>query len=266
MLPKLGRKWTVPEVGMELVYVAPGSFQMGSSDGDAYYHEKPVHTVRVTKGFWVGQTEVTNGQYQHFAKRSGYHGSKDADSNYLKHFRGGSNMPTGCKHPVCWVSWHNAVAFSCWLTKQECKAGRLACGYVYRLPTEAEWEYAARGGTQSRGYKYSGSNDLDAVGWYSCNSGGTTHPVGGKEANELGLHDMSGNVWEWCRDWYDENYYAQSPAIDPAGPSTGETRVLRGGSWLLGRERCRCADRHWCSPEFTRNHRGFRVVLSSAPE
>lgn len=262
--PKLGESWTVPELGMELVYVAPGSFQMGSSDGDAYYHEKPVHTVHITKGFWMGRTEVTNGQYQCFVRESGYDGSKEADLDYLQHFRGGSDMSTDTGYPVCWVSWHNAAAFSRWLTEQERNAGRVPSGYVYRLPMEAEWEYAARGGSQSRHYKYSGASDLGAVGWYADNSRSKTHHVGAKRANELGLHDMSGNVCEWCRDWYGDAYYMRSPATDPAGPSTGESRVLRGGSWLLGPERCRCADRHWCSPKLTRNHRGFRIVLGWA--
>ncbi|MEO5684505.1 MAG: SUMF1/EgtB/PvdO family nonheme iron enzyme, partial [Chitinophagaceae bacterium] len=100
-----------------------------------------------------------------------------------------------------------------------------------RLPTEAEWEYAARGGTKSKKFEYAGSNDINAVAWTSANSGSNTHPVGQKEANELGLYDMSGNVFEWCNDWYDENYYGKSPGNDPKGPATGPHRVIRGGNW-----------------------------------
>jgi sulfatase modifying factor 1 len=262
-VPVIGETWIVPDFCMEMVYVAPGSFQMGSSDGDAYYHEKPVHTVHITKGFWIDRTEVTNGQYQRFVRESGYDGSKEVDSDYLNHFRGRSNMPTDAEYPVCWVSWHNAVAFSSWLTEQERQANRLPSGYVYRLPTEAEWEYAARGGTRSSGFTYAGSNNLDEVGWYASNSSRLTHKIGQKRSNELGLYDMSGNVWEWCHDWYASDYYAQNSSYeDPSGPSTGSSRVLRGGSWYITPGRCRSTDRHWCAPIYTRNHRGFRVVLS----
>jgi formylglycine-generating enzyme required for sulfatase activity len=128
------------------------------------------------------------------------------------------------------------------------------------LPTEAEWEYAARGGNKSKGYRYSGSNDIDAVGWYDDNSGGKTHPVAQKQPNELGLYDMSGNVWEWCSDWYSDSYYRSSPKNDPQGPNSGKYRVLRGGRRDGSDDGCRVANRNGYYPD--RRGLGFRLVLS----
>ena len=153
---------------------------------------------------------------------------------------------SGCDDcPVEKVSWHDANTYAK-------KVGK-------RLPTEAEWEYAARGGNKSKGYKYSGGNDLDAVGWYDNNSGSKTHPVAQKQPNELGLYDMSGNVWEWCADWKGD--YSSSPQNDPQGSNSGKYRVLRGGSWVNGDYRCRVANRFRGSPVSGFNV-GFRLVLS----
>ncbi len=209
-----------------MVYVAGGTFQMGSnSESD----EKPIHTVTVSS-FYMDKTEVTQAEYRKVMGKN--------PSNF-----------SGCDDcPVEQVSWHDAVAYAN-------KVGK-------RLPTEAEWEYAARGGNKSKGYKYSGSNDLDAVGWYNSNSRSKTHPVAQKQPNELGLYDMSGNVWEWCSDWYVKGYYSSSPQNDPQGPNSGASRVLRGGSWGNSAFDCRVAYRYRSNPDGRYYYLGFRLVLS----
>ena len=213
-----------PPPGM--VFVAGGTFQMGSnSESD----EKPIHTVTIS-GFFMDKTEVTQAEYRKVMGKtpSSFSGCDDC--------------------PVEKVSWHDANAYAK-------KVGK-------RLPTEAEWEYAARGGNKSKGYAYSGSNDLDAVAWYNNNSGSKTHPVAQKQPNELGLYDMSGNVWEWCSDWYDEGYYSGSPQTDPQGSNSGKSRVLRGGSWYSNDYLCRVAYRVRSNPDLRYYFSGFRLVLS----
>jgi len=213
-----------PPPGM--VFVAGGTFQMGSnSESD----EKPIHTVTIS-GFFMDKTEVTQAEYRKVMGKtpSSFSGCDDC--------------------PVEKVSWHDANAYAK-------KVGK-------RLPTEAEWEYAARGGNKSKGYAYSGSNDLDAVAWYNNNSGSKTHPVAQKQPNELGLYDMSGNVWEWCSDWYDEGYYSGSPQTDPQGSNSGKSRVLRGGGWDDGDYGCRVAYRVRSNPDLRYYFSGFRLVLS----
>ncbi|MBM4165011.1 MAG: hypothetical protein FJ222_11320 [Lentisphaerae bacterium] len=230
-------------LGMAFVEVAPGSFSMGSNDGSS--DEKPVRTVPLTKGFWMGKTEVTQAQWRQLMNDS---------PSYFK----------GDDLPVEQVDWTRCAEFCRTLTERERAAGRLPAGYVYRLPTEAEWEYAARGGSKSRGFTYSGGNYLGTVGWFTDNSGGTTHLVGKKAANELGLYDMSGNVWEWCQDWYQDSYNGLGSA-DPSGPATGSFRVYRGGSWFFVASNCRSAFRYWFRPSDTFLDLGFRVVLAPVP-
>jgi formylglycine-generating enzyme required for sulfatase activity len=212
-------------VSSGMVYVAGGTFQMGSNRGDS--DEKPVHTVTVSS-FWMDKTEVTQAEYR---KVMGKNPSKFSGCD-------------GC--PVEQVSWHDANTYAK-------KVGK-------RLPTEAEWEYAARGGNKSKGYKYSGGNDLDAVGWYNNNSGRKTHPVAQKQPNELGLYDMSGNLWEWCSDWYGD--YSSSTQTDPQGPNSGGYRVRRSGSWDYLDSDCRVAYRTGTNPDGRYSHIGFRLVLS----
>jgi sulfatase modifying factor 1 len=213
-----------PPPGM--VFVAGGTFQMGSnSESD----EKPIHTVTVSS-FYMDKTEVTQAEYRKVMGKN--------PSNF-----------SGCDDcPVEKVSWDDANAYAQ-------KVGK-------RLPTEAEWEYAARGGNKSKVYTYSGGNNLDAVGWYNDNSRSGTHPVAQKQPNELGLYDMSGNVWEWCSDWYDKGYYSRSPQNDPQGPNSGKYRVRRGGSWGRSDYFCRVADRSGYYPARWSGYRGFRLVLS----
>jgi formylglycine-generating enzyme required for sulfatase activity len=237
--PVSRKNWQIPVLGIELAYVAPGSFQMGSNDGDE--DEQPVHRVGINQGYWIGKHEVTQQQYQSIM-----------DSNPSS-FMGDNN-------PVVNVSWNDSAAFCKKLTDQERRASRLPQGYEYRLPTEAEWEYAARGGSRGRDTKYSGSDKVDQVAWYDENSGSKTHPVGQKQANELGLYDMSGNVWEWCLDRKGD--YSSGPQADPVGPGTGPGRVDRGGSWLGGASYCRVANRHSIAPTNTGIGLGFRVVLA----
>jgi formylglycine-generating enzyme required for sulfatase activity len=154
-------------------------------------------------------------------------------------------------HLVTCVSWNDSVAFARWLSDKN--------SANYRLPTEAEWEFAARSGGRSE--KYSVSNDIDAVAWYGNNSGKTTHSIGQKQANGLGIYDMIGNVWEWCNDWYDDKYYQSSPRNNPQGPSSGSVRVLRGGYWSLEPGIGRASKRGWSYPVSRHNGVGFRLVL-----
>ena len=150
------------------------------------------------------------------------------------------------------VSWNDAVAYCEWLSKQTRK--------TYRLPTEAEWEYAAKGGPRHDKYVYSGGDNMDIVGWYAWNSGFATHPVGKKAPNGLGLYDMSGNVWEWCADWYGP--YTDSEQTDPKGPDKGEDRVMRGGAWRFYVIRTRCTTRRHMAQDFNGSGPGFRIAAS----
>ena len=261
--PQKGSEWTVPDLGMQFVYVKEGTFQMGSNNGSS--DEKPVHRVAISKPFWIGKYEVTNREYRAFLNASGYNGSTYADSNYLKHIKGNSNMPTGDNYPICWISWKNAVAFCKWLTEREREAGRLPLGYEYRLPTEAEWEYAARGGSGDRGYKYSGSDNIASVAWYIRNSDSKTHPVGEKKANELGVYDMSGNVWEWCSDKWHSNYSGAPADGSSWGTGSSSYRVLRGGSWSSIASHCQLTDRGINSPRSAKNVMGVRICIACSP-
>lgn len=225
-------------IGMEFVYVAPGSFQMGSNEGAS--DERPVHEVEITQGYYMGKYEVTQGQWQEVM---------GSNPSYFQASRVGSEH---LSHPVEQVSWNDIQTFVQRLNERE-------GGTKYRLPTEAEWEYAARGGQQSQGYTYAGSNDVNEVAWYGGNSS-RTHPVGGKAPNELGIYDMSGNVWEWVNDWYSSSYYSQSPRQDPKGPNSGQYRVLRGGSWYTYGFSPRVANRSFYLPNGGDSNLGFRLL------
>jgi len=218
--------------GLEFVWVEGGCFPMGDDQGEE--RERPAHRVCVSS-FWMGRFEVTQGQWQRVMGEN--------PSNFK-----------GLERPVENVSWGDANDFLAQLGQQ---AGR-----NYRLPTEAEWEFAARGGNKSQGFPYAGADSLDEVGWYAENSGGAEIPVGRRAPNELGLFDMSGNVWEWCADWYDQAYYRWSPQDDPVGPDQGSYRVRRGGSWSSFPERARSTDRGWYDPASRYKNLGFRVALS----
>jgi formylglycine-generating enzyme required for sulfatase activity len=221
----------------EMVRVEGGTFTMGCTSeqgGDCYGYEKPAHQVTVS-GFQMGKYEVTQAQWRAVM------GSNPS------HFSGCDDCP------VENVSWNDAQAYISKLNQQT--------GKKYRLPTEAEWEYAARGGNKSKGYKYAGGTDIGSVAWYSSNSSSKTHAVGQKQANELGIYDMSGNVWEWCEDWHGD--YSSSPQTNPKGPQSGSNRVLRGGSWDDLAEFCRVSDRSYDGiyPDYRDYRSGFRLVL-----
>ncbi|MCD6326070.1 SUMF1/EgtB/PvdO family nonheme iron enzyme [bacterium] len=227
--------------GIAFVWIPAGDFMMGSpsSEKNRDDDEGPVHRVRISKGFWLGKYEITNAQYRRF--KSG-HDSGD----YKGHGLNGGNQP------VVNVSWDDAKGYTEWLSRRS--------GGKYRLPTEAEWEYACRVGTPTRFYTGDADSDLGRAGWYGSNSGGKTHAVGQKAANGWGLYDMRGNVWEWCSDWYGKGYYGSSPGVDPTGPGSGSGRVGRGGSWGGNPGFCRSAYRYRFAPTSRNYDLGFRVV------
>ena len=234
------KTYTANGVSFTMIGVDGGTFQMGSTDGDS--DEKPVHSVTVSS-FSIGQTEVT--QQLWYAVM----GQKPtSDGTQLE-----SGYGLGDQYPAYYVSWNDIQEF---LTKLNQLTGQ-----TFRLPTEAEWEFAARGGNSSKGYTYAGSNTIDDVAWYTTNSGSKTHTVATKQANELGLYDMSGNVWEWCQDWYSSSYYSSSPSNNPTGPDTGSYRVLRGGSWFGDAAYCRVANRNYYTPTRRGDFLGFRLAL-----
>ncbi len=225
---------TVNGVPFTMVAVKGGCFQMGSNESS---DEKPVHEVCLDD-YYIGQTEVTQGLW------------KAVMNNNPSYFKG-DNLPVES------VSWDDAQEFIK-------KLNRIT-GKNFRLPTEAEWEYAAKGGVKTHGrasYTYAGSNNIDEVAWYGSNSGSKTHTVAQKKANALGLYDMSGNVWEWCSDRYGSAYYQNSPRHNPQGPSSGSYRVLRGGCWYNLAQSCRSADRDYGSPGNSYYGLGFRLASS----
>ncbi|MBI5445809.1 MAG: formylglycine-generating enzyme family protein [Deltaproteobacteria bacterium] len=227
------------DVPMEFVWVSAGTFQMGDTFGDGYSDEYPVHTVTLTKGFYLGKYEVTQAQWQAVM---GSNPSNFQPPNY-------PDCPT-C--PVETVSWDEVQDFIATLNARTGKA--------YRLPTEAEWEYSASYGSPKQ--KYAGTSDdarLGEYAWYWENSGSVTHPVGEKLPNELGLHDMSGNVWEWVQDWY--GAYPAGGQTDPTGPVTGSYRVVRGGCWIRDPWYLRSAYRHINWPGYGNLGIGLRLVL-----
>jgi formylglycine-generating enzyme required for sulfatase activity len=224
---------TIYEINSSMIPIKGGTFQMGRNDGET--DEKPVHTVTVSD-FSIGKTEVTQAQWVAIM---------GSNPSYFK----GDNLP------VEQVSWDDVQVF---IGKLNAKTSK-----TYRLQTEAEWEYAAGGGENNR-TEYAGTDiesNLDNYAWNANNSNDTTHPVGTKQPNQLGLYDMSGNVWEWCSDWYGSDYYAKSLQINPKGASGGSERVYRGGGWNLEATNCRVAYRYGNSPGGRDFCLGFRLVL-----
>jgi formylglycine-generating enzyme required for sulfatase activity len=271
-------------IGMKFTMIPPGKFTMGSSREEIGFWleqtadgwtrgrlpgEGPQHEVEITQPFYMGQTEVTVGQFRLFVKATGYktlaerergayrrfpngEWKLDADANWLN-----PGFAQTDDHPVVCVSWDDVVTFCNWLSKLE--------GKSYRLPREAEWEYSCRAGTNSRWPFGDDERELFNYAKLRGNSQGRTWPVAGLKENAWGLHEMHGNVWEWCQDLYDANYYANSPPMDPAGPYAGRKRVLRGGAWDCWPVSCRSAYRDSDFPDARNQYFGFRLVLVISP-
>ena len=222
-------------ISIDMVRVEAGTFTMGATSEmkDPWDDEKPAHQVTLTNDYYIGKYEVTQALWQAVM------------GNNPSNFKG-DNLP------VENVSWKDCQKF---LSKLNNTTGK-----SFRLPTEAEWEYAARGGKKSRGYQYSGSNNISDVAWYEDNSGSKTHTVGSKQANELGIYDMSGNVWEWCHDW--KGSYSSSSQVNPTGANSGSDRVLRGGSWYNTARLCRSSCRFSSAPDDRNGRLGLRLILS----
>lgn len=233
----LPREFCVNGVRFKMIYVEGGSFMMGAADDDseAYDDEKPRHKVTLD-GYYMAETQVTQALWEAVM------GSNPSEFK-------GANRPVEC------VTWNDCQEF---LKKLNALTGQQFC-----LPTEAQWEYAARGGKRSKGYKYAGGNNLDSVAWWDENPNDETQDVKQKQPNELGLYDMTGNVWERCNDWFDKNYYANSSEHNPQGPGSGDGRVLRGGCWYNGARICRLSCRSYGGLDGWGLGQGLRLALLS---
>lgn len=229
--------FTVNGESFNMIRVNGGSYNMGATSecdqGEAKWWEKPVHRVTLDN-YYIGETEVTQALWEAIM------GSNPSQN------RVGRNYPVNC------VSWDDCVEF--------CQVLSQKTGKRFRLPTEAEWEFAARGGNKSNHYKYSGSNYLHEVAWCLDNSDSISHPVKTKKPNELGIYDMTGNAWEWCSDYWCENYSDYSQ-YNPQGPSTGEYRVHRGGGWLNLPKSCRISYRYYAKQGRRNDYRGLRLAM-----
>lgn len=232
--------FTANGVSFKMILVAPGTFQMGKSADNN--DVTPVHSVTISQKFYIGETEVTQALWKAV---TGYSPTSDGSS-------WSSSYGLGDNYPAYYISYSDVQSF---ITKLNA-----ATGQAFRMPTEAEWEYAAKGGNKSKGYTYSGSDTIGDVAWYTDNSSSKTHAVATKHPNELGIYDMSGNVCEWCQDWYGS--YSSSAQTNPQGPSSGSLRVLRGGSWDLNAGGfCRSAYRGNNDPTHRYYALGLRLAL-----
>ncbi len=299
-MPERGRVWSIPlshGAQLDLMWIPAGSFAMGSPESEPGRHddEGPQTYVTLNDGFWMGKTLVTIGEWDaimgeslrnHLAKkisdpaRYDFNGQVETLREFMDWSRSGDISKYLANEddalPMYYISWNDAVEFSEKITQRERLAGRLPQGYIYTLPTEAQWEYACRAGTATATYLGEISPQvLNQIAWYDGNSAtdyrghgiGNTfsgpRQVGQKQANAWGLFDMSGNIWEWCRDWYGP--YPGGSATDPLGPKTGSLRVNRGGSFGSGMFSERSASRAGNPPAEASAYRGFRLVLCRAP-
>jgi len=238
----------------DILYIEGGTYSMG---GNYFADSQPIHNVTLNS-FNISKYEITNAQYATFMNEIGANGDGIFNGTHylminfsvcqIQYISGQFISKIGKEnHPVILVSWEGAKAY--------CEH------YCGRLPTEAEWEFASRGGNNSAGFELSGSNNADDVAWYSLNSGYSTHTVGTKNANEIGVYDMSGNILEWCNDWYDSNYYANSPTNNPQGATTGTGKVSRGGAYNNASGGCFVSARYFYNPIFSYGSVGFRPVF-----
>jgi formylglycine-generating enzyme required for sulfatase activity len=276
---------TTNSLGMNLLLIPRGTFLMGSpKDEEDRLDEELQHEVEITRPFYMGKHEVTVGQFKAFVKDTKYQTEAEKDGKGGRGFDGKEFVykpeytwknlyfTQTDDQPVIVVTWNDAVAFCEWLSKKE--------GRTYRLPTEAEWEYACRAGTKTQFNTGEKEDDLKAAGniadaslkakWKDCfwamkwdDGFPFTAPVGRFKPNAFGLDDMHGNAWEWCSDWYAEEYYSKSPRQDPQGPTTGKQKVTRGGAWSTQPKFCRSAFRDWHEPTYRSDCVGFRVVVES---
>jgi formylglycine-generating enzyme required for sulfatase activity len=279
--PPTAKTYQDPTTGMEFVFIKGGCYQMGHTFGDGSSDEKPVHEVCVDD-FYLGKYEVTVGQFRAFVNATGYRTEAEKGDG-ADHFTGsgwkiGANinwrnpgLSQTDRHPVVCVSYNDAVAFVEWLSR--------TAGKTYRLPTEAEWEYAARSGGKKYKYSWGNGSPSGNIGdisvkrefpewpnsiWEGYNDGyAFTAPVGSFSPNELGLYDMTGNVWEWCSDWFGVKYYSESRRTNPQGPDSGQFRVIRGGSWNCEARSLRASLRVRVDPSGRFDGLGFRLVLSA---
>lgn len=242
-LEDASKKGIISTLVGDFIFVKGSTFKMGDEYGDLWDACRPVHDVKVSD-FYIGKTQVTQKQWRDVM-------GKDPDDLY---FKGNDN------NPVEGVNWEDVMVFINALNKKT--------GHIFRMPTEAEWEYAARGGVkalQGETHKYAGSDHINEVAVYESNSGKSTQPVAGKKPNELGIYDMCGNVWEWCEDWFNENYYKECKekgiVKNPNGPASGSYGVVRGGSWGNLARSCRAAYRLSILPGGRGNGIGFRLVF-----
>jgi sulfatase modifying factor 1 len=253
---KPGENFTIPDLGLEMLWVKPGTFMMGSPESEKGRSNETQHQVTLTDGFYLGKHEVTQAQWERVM---------------------GSNpsLFKGADRPVEEVSWDDAVEFCKKLTETERRAGRLPAGMAYQLPTEAQWEYACRagarsaysfGGVSGELYRYANYADRNTDYDWSDKSHDdgfeNTSPVGTYPANPWGFHDMHGNVYEWCADWYGD--YPSGAVRDPVGPADGSSRVDRGGSWIHTANLARCAYRYRTVPAYSITYLGFRLSLRPA--
>ncbi len=241
------KDFTINGVAFRMIKVEGGTLSMGAQstnsnvnnyDPVANSDEDPVHSVAL-RSYYIGQTEVSQGLWDAVMGEGG--SSHGAWGSYGK----------GSEYPAYNISYVDVQSFLVQLNA--------IAGMNFRMPTEAEWEFAARGGNLSLGYQYSGSNTLDDVAWYGDNSANQAHVVASKQPNELGLYDMSGNVWEWCQDWY--GVYSSESQSNPFGPNDGSDRVHRGGFWNNSANMCRSTRRRCCAPDVRHNYLGVRLVL-----
>ena len=241
--------FNVKGVEFKMIRVEGGEFMMGATEEQSNFalsDEKPMHRVSLDS-YYMGETQVTQALWVAVMETTVY---QQRDKAGLRR----SVCGVGDDYPMYYISWIDCQMFV--------KRLSLLTGKHFRLPTEAEWEYAARGGNCSQRYRYAGSNVLDDVAWYEDNSEEMTHSVAQKQPNELGLYDMSGNVWEICNDCYDNSYYANSPKHNPQCVASGDSCVLRGGCWRNPKLSCRVSFRTYCEPNYRSNGYGMRLCLS----
>lgn len=275
--PVPGKPATVDLPGdaeMKLAWIEEGSFMMGSprEEPGRQSDESPQTWVRISEGYWMGVTEVTIEQFRAFTQASGYRTEAEQNSwNGMMIFTGNTweeaprrswkdRFADNSQNPVIGISWNDAVAFCEWLTNRKRREGKLPPGYAYQLPTEAQWEFAARAGTTTRWFFGNDESKLGLYAWYSANAGQETQAVAQKLPNPNGLYDIHGNVWEWTRSWKGD--YPGLTTTDYAGPSFGKNRVIRGGSWFDGTRWVRVAFRHRGGPDIRYDNLGFRISLA----